>query len=221
MPRRRELREYRCTLRLEAYAWRRGWRLVAGTDEAGRGALLGPVYAAAVILDPERPIPGLDDSKKLTPAEREELAAEIYAKALAWCVASVSAAEVDRLNIYQASRQAMQQALAGLRPKPQYILTDAMPLSPNGMHPLGVPFSAIIHGDARSGSIAAASILAKVARDAQMRDLDRLYPRYGLAQNKGYGTAEHLQALRRWGPCPEHRKTYAPVKSCLQPLFPA
>ncbi len=221
MPRARDAHEFTCTARLESQAWRRGWRLVAGSDEAGRGALLGPLYAAAVILDADHPIRGLDDSKKLTPGERASLAAEIHRKALAWQVVAVSAAEVDAINVYEASRQAMLRALAALPTKPQFVLTDAMPLSHTGVNPLGLPYCAVIHGDARSVTIAAASILAKVARDAHLQELDRLYPQYGLARNKGYGTREHLAALRRFGPCPEHRKTYQPVKDCLLPLFSA
>jgi ribonuclease HII len=206
---------------LEAQALRRGWRLVAGCDEAGRGALLGPLYAAAVILDPAKPIPGVDDSKKLTPPERESLAEEIREKALSFQVVAVSAAEVDALNVYEASRVGMLRALAGLRIPPDFILTDAMPLSDGtDSAAFPIPYRAVVHGDARSVSIAAASILAKVARDAHLLELDRLYPQYQLAKNKGYGTREHLAALARYGPCPEHRKTYQPVKDYLLPLFP-
>jgi ribonuclease HII len=221
MPRPIDQNQLKCTMRLEAQAFRRGWRLVAGCDEAGRGALLGPLYAAAVILDPAKPIRGVDDSKKLSPQEREALAAEIHEKARAFQVVAVSAAEVDALNVYAASRQAMIRALRALNPSPDFILTDAMPLSDSsrpGDFP--TPHRAVIHGDARSVSIAAASILAKVTRDAHLQELDRLYPQYGLARNKGYGTPEHLEALARHGPCPEHRKTYQPVKDCLLPLFP-
>jgi ribonuclease HII len=217
MPRSLDPSQLRCTRRLEALAERHGWRLVAGCDEAGRGALLGPLYAAAVILDPARSIPGVDDSKKLAARERESLAEEIRAKALAWQVVAVSAEEVDALNVYEASRQAMLRALGALNPAPGYILTDAMPLR-DGAYP--IPHRAVVHGDARSVSIAAASILAKVARDRRLVELDGVYPQYGLARNKGYGTPEHLAALLRFGPCPEHRKTYQPVKDCLLPLFP-
>jgi ribonuclease HII len=181
--------------------------------------LLGPLYAAAVILDADRPIRGLDDSKKLSPKERERLAVEIRCKALAWHVVAVSAAEVDALNVYEASRQAMLLALAGLCPKPQCVLTDAMPLAPVDGWMAQVPCWPIIHGDARCASIAAASILAKVARDSYMRRLDRLYPHYDLAKNKGYGTARHLAALRQFGPCPEHRRTYQPIRGSWLPLF--
>jgi len=217
---RSELIRSTCTCRLEARLQRQGWRLVAGCDEAGRGSLLGPLYAAAVILDPARPIRGLDDSKKLAPAERERLAAVIRRKAIAYHVASAAATEIDAINVYQASRQAMIRALAALVPAPGFILTDAMPLSPPGAEAFPIPHRAVIHGDARSVSIAAASILAKVERDAHLTELDQRYPQYQLAKNKGYGTPEHLQALRRHGPCPEHRRTFEPVKSYFLPLFP-
>jgi ribonuclease HII len=200
-------------------AWREGRRFVAGCDEAGRGALLGPLYAAAVILDPDRPIRGLDDSKKLTAPVREVLAKRICAKALAWQVVAITAEEVDVLNVYEASRQGMLRALKALVPAPDYILTDAMPLREGGVE-YCIPHRAIIHGDAQSVSIAAASILAKVARDDHLARLDGAFPQYGLAQNKGYGTPDHLTALARFGPCAEHRKTYQPVKDYLLPLFP-
>jgi len=217
----REAKEYRCTRRHEAIASRRGWRFVAGCDEAGRGALLGPLYAAAVILDPAKPIPGLDDSKKLTPEARVTLDLEIREKAVAFQIVTVPAADVDALNVFQASRRAMIQALRDLVPAPQFVLTDAMRLSGWGDESeFALPHRALIHGDARSVSIAAASILAKVARDAWMVELDRTYPQYGLAQNKGYGTPDHLEGLARYGPCKEHRQTFQPVKDYLLPLFP-
>jgi ribonuclease HII len=198
---------------------REGRQFIAGCDEAGRGALLGPLYAAAVILGPAIAIRGIDDSKKLTPCEREWLAQKIRAKALAWQVVSVTAKEVDALNVYQASRQAMLRALKALSPVPDFILTDAMPLFENGQE-FCIPHRAIIHGDALSISVAAASILAKVARDEHLTNLDGVFPRYGLAQNKGYGTPDHLAALAQFGPCSEHRKTYQPVKDYMLPLFP-
>lgn len=221
MPRPRESSELRCTRRLEAQAQRQGWRLIAGCDEVGRGALLGPLYAAAVILDPSKPIAGVDDSKKLTPQQRESLSAQIRESALCFQIVAVSAEEVDALNVYEASRQAMLRALRALQPPPDFVLTDAMPLW-RGQDPpaLQIPYRAIIHGDARSVSIAAASILAKVARDEHLQELDHIYPHYDLAKNKGYGTREHLDALARFGPCPEHRKSYQPVKDLLLPLFP-
>jgi ribonuclease HII len=220
MPRQLAPIELRCTDRLEALAQRQGWRLIAGCDEAGRGALLGPVYAAAVILDPAHPIGGVNDSKKLTARVRESLAEEIRVKAVAWQVVAVSAEEVDALNVYEASRQAMLRALRALYPAPDFILTDAMPLREGDSGAFAIPHHAIVHGDARSVSIAAASILAKVARDRHLDELDASYPQYGLARNKGYGTREHLAALTRFGPCAEHRKSYQPVKDCLLPLFP-
>ncbi len=221
MPRARDPKELQCTRRLEALASRQGWRRIAGCDEAGRGALLGPLYAAAVILDSDTQIPGINDSKKLSPAERIRLAAQIRQQALAFHVVAIPAEEVDALNVYEASRQAMIRAIANLNPRPDYVLTDAMPLSVKGEDQVfHIPYSAIIHGDAQSVSIAAASILAKVERDARMQELARVYPRYQLEHNKGYGTAEHLEALARYGPCPEHRKTFQPVKGYLLPLFP-
>ncbi len=221
MPRPRDPRELSCTRRFEAQAFRRGCRLVAGCDEAGRGALAGPLYAAAVILDPASPIAGLDDSKKLPPEERLRLAREIRKSAVAFQVVAVEAREVDELNVYEASRYAMIRALECLAPPPDFVLTDAMPLSrPSRAFSFSCPYRAIIHGDARSVSIAAASILAKVARDARLQELDRIYPEYQLAKNKGYGTVEHLAGLARHGPCPEHRQTFQPVKDYLLPLFP-
>lgn len=217
-------KELRCTRQFEALAMRRGWQRVAGCDEAGRGALIGPLYAAAVILDPRAPIVGIDDSKKLTADERLELDEKIRQSAIAWRVEAIEVAEVDELNVYEASRVAMLRALAALAPAPDFILTDAMPLDRSVRQPTDdrfpIPYRPLIHGDARSVSIAAASILAKVARDARMRELDRLYPQYDLAKNKGYGTADHLAALARHGPCPQHRKTFQPVKDYLLPLFP-
>ena len=218
MPRSPNPNELRCTSELETLAMTQGYRVVAGCDEAGRGALIGPLYAAAVILDPAISIPGINDSKKLTAQRRELLAVEIRAKAVAWQVVSVTAEEVDAMNVYEASRQGMLRALKALIPVPDFILTDAMPLRENGVD-FCIPHRAIIHGDALSISIAAASILAKVARDEHMQKLDGVFPQYCLAKNKGYGTPEHLDALFRFGPCAEHRKTYQPVRACLLPLF--
>lgn len=219
MPRPIDPATLHCTRQLESLAWREGHRFVAGCDEAGRGALLGPLYAAAVILDPAIVIPGINDSKKLTPKRRELLAKEIRAKALAWQVVAITAEEVDTLNVYEASRQGMMRAIRALSPAPDFILTDAMPLRESGGD-VSIPHRAIIHGDALSVSIAAASILAKVARDEHLRKLDGVFPQYGLARNKGYGTRDHMTALARFGPCAEHRKTYQPVKDCLLPMFP-
>ena len=195
-----------CSSRYERQARQRGWMRIAGLDEAGRGSLFGPVVAAAVILNPRRRIVGLDDSKKLSAARRNELAERIREHAVAWAVAEIDAARIDAWNIYQASRQAMRAALEKLSIAPDYLLLDAMSLD------LPVEQKSLIHGDARSVSIAAASILAKTARDACMEEFDRTYPRYGLAHNKGYGTPEHLEALRQHGPSPLHRFSYAPVR---------
>jgi ribonuclease HII len=179
------------------------------------------VYAAAVILDPTTRIPGVDDSKKLTAEDRGALAEEIRAKAIAFRVVAVQAAEVDSLNVFQASRQGMIRALRELIPPPDFVITDAMRLSGWGdAVDFSVPYRAVIHGDARCVSVAAASILAKVARDAHLEKLDQLFPQYRLGKNKGYGTPEHLDGLRLYGPCREHRQTFQPVKSYLLPLFP-
>lgn len=180
--------------------------LVAGVDEAGRGPLAGPVVAAAVILDERQPIAGLADSKKLSAARREALYDEIRAKALCCCVAQASVEEIDRLNILQATLLAMQRAVAGLRLKPGLVLVDG-----NRLPLLEMRAEAIVKGDAKVAAISAASILAKVTRDRGLELLDQHYPQYGFARHKGYGTAEHLQALRLHGPCPEHRRSFAPV----------
>jgi len=212
---------FQCTWKLEKQVFRAGWHLVAGCDEVGRGALLGPLYVAAVILDPAKPIRGVNDCKKLDHCRRESLAKEISEKAVAFKVVSLAAAEVDALNVYEASRQGMIRAVLALDPVPEFILTDAMPLEGCTVSTsFPIPHRAVVHGDALSVSIAAASILAKVARDAHLCELDRLYPQYGLAKNKGYGTREHLEALAIHGPCAEHRKSYQPVKDYLLPLFP-
>src|SRR5271170_3560191 len=195
-----------CCSRYEREARHCGWQRIAGLDEAGRGSLFGPVVAAAVVLNPKRRIVGLDDSKKLPPERRAELAGRIREHALSWATAEIDASRIDAWNIYQASRQAMVAALSRLNPLPDYLLLDAIELD------LPIEQKALIHGDARSISIAAASILAKVERDRRMEEFDQLYPMYGLAQNKGYGTPDHLEALRRHGPTPLHRFSYAPVR---------
>ena len=184
--------------------------LIAGVDEVGRGPLAGPVVAAAVILDPARPIAGLADSKTLSPLRREQLATEIRAKALAWALGRAEVAEIDRLNILQASLLAMQRAIAALSIVPEQALVDG-----NRCPLLACPCRAIVKGDATVPAISAASILAKVARDAELRELHERYPRYGFAQHKGYPTAAHRDALRRFGPCPEHRRSFAPVAAAL------
>ncbi len=186
-------------------------RLLAGVDEAGRGPLAGDVVAAAVILDPARPVPGLRDSKQLTAARRERLAALIRERALASCVARASVAEIDRLNILQATLLAMQRAVGGLMPQPDYVLVDGNRL-PRWRH----ASQPVVGGDDRVQAIAAASILAKVRRDADLAALDREYPGYGFARHKGYATAAHLEALRRLGVSPVHRRSFGPVKTLLE-----
>lgn len=180
---------------------------VAGVDEAGRGPLAGPVTAAAVMLDPARPITGLADSKRLTAARREALETEIQTRALAWAVATASPAEIDTLNILQASLLAMRRAVLALGRVPELALVDG-----NRCPTLDCPVQAIVGGDGKVAAIAAASILAKVARDREMVRLDDLYPGYGLAIHKGYPTADHLIALRALGPCAIHRRSFRPVR---------
>lgn len=188
--------------------------LIAGVDEAGRGPLAGPVLAAAVILDSSRPIDGLADSKTLSPARRERLAEEIRGKALAWALGRAEVEEIDRLNILHASLLAMQRAVSGLSRVPDQVLVDG-----NRCPPLACPCRAIVRGDATVPAIGAASILAKVERDAELRQLHERYPDYGFARHKGYPTAVHLDALRRLGPCPEHRRSYAPVAAVLNDIL--
>jgi len=195
-----------CSSRFEREARQLGWMRIAGLDEAGRGALFGPVVAAAVILNPKRRIVGLDDSKKLTPERRAELAPRIRQHALAWAVAEIDAQRIDAWNIYQASRQAMTAALQQLSVQPDYLLIDAMQLD------ILIEQKSLIKGDARSVSIAAASILAKTHRDTCMEKWDAVYPQYGLARHKGYATPDHLEALRQHGPSPLHRHSFAPVR---------
>lgn len=180
--------------------------LVAGVDEAGRGPLAGPVVAAAVILDETQPIIGLNDSKKLSAARRDRLFDDIRARALCCSVAMASIEEIDRLNILQATMLAMRRAVDGLRLKPRLVLVDG-----NRLPVLDVRAEAIVQGDAKVQAISAASILAKVTRDRGLDELHERYPHYGFDQHKGYGTAHHLEALRRWGPCPAHRRSFAPV----------
>jgi ribonuclease HII len=184
--------------------------LIAGVDEAGRGPLAGPVVAAAVILDDQNPIAGLNDSKKLTALRREKLYDEIRAKALCCSVAQATVEEIDQLNILQATMLAMRRAVEGLRLKPAKVLVDG-----NRLPVLDVLAEAIVQGDATIPAISAASILAKVTRDRWCAELDQRFPQYGFAGHKGYGTAEHLAALRTHGACPEHRKTFAPVAQVL------
>jgi len=180
-----------------------GYRLIAGIDEAGRGPLAGPVVAAAVVLPPGIRLYGLNDSKKVTPAKRAELFDEIKEKAVAWSLGIASVMVIDTINIYQATLKAMQEAVQKLTPIPDHLLVDAVKIPD-----LPVRQMALVRGDGLSASIAAASILAKVTRDRIMEDYGREYPQYGFAGHKGYGTAEHLEAIGKYGPCPIHRMSF-------------
>ena len=184
---------------------------VAGVDEVGRGPLAGDVVAAAVILDPARPVSGLRDSKKLSAARREQLAAQIREQALAWSVARATVAEIDELNILQASLLAMHRAVRALQPQPVYVLVDG-----NRLPRWDYASEPVVKGDDRVAAIAAASILAKVQRDAELLELDRQYPGYGFARHKGYPTPAHLAALRELGATAVHRRSFAPVRAILQ-----
>ena len=183
-----------------------GNQVICGVDEAGRGPLAGPVVVAACILPPFLRIEGINDSKQLTAKKREELFKIIVKNAVAYQIVFVSEADVDLLNIYQATKKGMLEVIRGLEVTPDHVLIDAMPLGE-----LKIPHTSIIHGDARCASVAAASILAKVTRDEFMEKMDVKYPNYGFKKNKGYGTKAHMEALEKYGPCPIHRKTYAPV----------
>ncbi len=182
---------------------RERFALFCGVDEAGRGPLAGDVYAAAVILPPDVRIPGLNDSKKLSEQRREELAPIIKEQALAWSVASATVAEIEQLNILQAALLAMHRAVEGLSVMPEFALVDG-----NQPPVLPMPVGTLVHGDARSASIAAASLLAKTARDASLRELDAAYPQYGFAAHKGYGTKAHYEAIGKYGLCPAHRPSF-------------
>lgn len=196
----------RCQGKYEREAHAKGFQFVAGVDEVGRGALFGPVFAAAVILSPERPMRGLRDSKQLPPERREVLAARIRERSVAWAIAAVDAFEIDHINIYQASRLAMKRAIEKLVPAADYLLIDAVKVD------LPIPQQPLIHGDALSQCIAAASILAKVERDACMCEWDRIFPQYGLRNHKGYTTDEHWKALENHGPTALHRFSFWPVR---------
>jgi ribonuclease HII len=201
----RLLKKLKCTLKFEKEAWGRGAQLVAGVDEVGRGALFGPVVAAAVILKPDYRIRGLRDSKLLPAEIRENLAVKIREHSIACAVASVDASRIDEINIYWASVEVLALAVKQLSPIPDHVLVDALKID------VECPQTKIIHGDALSCSIAAASIIAKVERDRWMRDFDLQYPGYGLASNKGYSTPSHKKVLRENGPSPLHRRSFAPV----------
>lgn len=191
-----------------------GVRHVAGVDEVGMGPLAGPVVAAAVILPERVDLPGLDDSKRVDRVRREELAVAVQEQALALCVAEVEVDEIERLNIYRAGLEAMRRAVLGLAMAPDHVMVDARTIPG-----LESPQTPLVGGDGRDGSIAAASIVAKVHRDALMREFDARHPGYGFARHKGYATRDHLRALRRLGPCPIHRRSFSPVAQVE--LFPA
>jgi ribonuclease HII len=205
-------RKFRCEATLERELRARGFSVVAGVDEVGRGSLFGPVMAAAVVLSPDRPIRGLNDSKQIEPDLREVLAERIRERAVCWAIAAVDAATIDSINIYQASRLAMRMAVSRLSPAPDFLLVDAVPID------LPLPQRALIKGDARCHAIAAASIIAKVYRDAVMRVWDEVFPVYGLASHKGYATPEHCKAIEEFGPTPLHRLSFEPVRA--PSLFP-
>lgn len=207
----RMLRSLVCGNKYEKAARAIGAKCIAGVDEVGRGALFGPVVAAAVVLPPDTRIHGLRDSKQLTRCERERMAALIERKAQAIAVAEIDVETIDRLNIYQATRLAMTAAIRKLAIAPDHLLIDAMLLDNECAQ------TSIVYGDSLSISIAAASVIAKVHRDRLMCELDRVYPQYGLASHKGYGTAEHLAALAQHGPCPLHRKSFRPVAQTSLP----
>ena len=207
----RLLKRLKCTLKYEKLACAAGATMVAGVDEVGRGSLFGPVVAAAVILDPAYRLRGLRDSKLLDRETRERLAPRIREHSLAWAIAAVDVATIDQINIYWASKLAMEQAVAMMTPAPDHLLIDALRLK------CDCPQTPIIHGDALSASIAAASIIAKVERDAMIAAWDPAFPEYGLASNKGYSTPKHLKILREKGPTPLHRLSFAPVWTSSAP----
>jgi len=199
--------KFRCEATLERELCARGFHAVAGVDEVGRGCLFGPVVAAAAILSFDRPVRGLNDSKQLDPERREVLAGRIRERAVAWAIAAVDAATIDSINIYQASRVAMRLAVSRLQTAPDFLLVDAMAID------LPLPQRPLIKGDARCHAIAAASIIAKVHRDACMRVWDEVFPEYGLASHKGYATPEHCRAIEKYGPTPLHRLSFEPVRA--------
>jgi ribonuclease HII len=201
-----KLPRWKCQGNLEKELRARGFAFIAGADEVGRGSLFGAVVAAAVILSPGAPIRGLNDSKQLEPERREVLADRIRERAVAWAVAAVDAATIDRINIYEASRLAMKTAVGQLNPAADFVLVDAVPLD------LPLPQQPLIQGDERCHAIAAASIVAKVYRDQMMREWDKFYPEYGLANHKGYHAPEHMAAIRKYGPTPLHRLSFEPVR---------
>jgi ribonuclease HII len=207
---RAEGQRLRHLLRFETELWDQGYQRIAGTDEVGVGPLAGPVLAAAVILPRDFRAKGLNDSKQLDHAALTRLSAEVQAGAVAWAVGQASVEEIDTVNIYRAALLAMRRAVEGLKVAPDYLLLDARTLPE-----LSLPQRGIVKGDARSLTIAAASVVAKVTRDTLMVEMDARYPGYGFAQHKGYGAPVHQDALRRLGPCPIHRRSFAPVREAL------
>ncbi|WP_281629976.1 ribonuclease HII [Vibrio sp. St2] len=195
---------------LPPFEYPQGYRLIAGVDEVGRGPLVGDVVTAAVILDPNNPIEGLNDSKKLTEKKRLALLPEIKEKALAWSVGRCSPEEIDQLNILQATMVAMQRAIAGLEVTPDFALIDG-----NRVPQLNMDAQAVVKGDMRVAEISAASIIAKVVRDQEMEELDKLHPQFGFAKHKGYPTKAHFEAIEQHGVIDQHRKSFKPVKKAL------
>jgi ribonuclease HII len=201
-----KLSRWKCQGSLEQELRARGFQYIAGADEVGRGSLFGAVVAGAVILSPHAPIRGLNDSKQIEPERREVLAERIRERAVAWAVAAVDAATIDRINIYEASRLAMKIAVQQLNPAADFVLVDAVPLE------LTLPQQPLVQGDERCHAIAAASIIAKVYRDQMMREWDKFYPEYGLKNHKGYQSPEHMAAIEVHGPTPLHRLSFEPVR---------
>ena len=199
-------------LRVERGLWRMGLTKIAGVDEVGVGPLAGPVLAAAVVLPESLKLRGVDDSKTLTAALRDELAAKIHERALGVGIGIVEVEDIDRLNIYRAALEAMRRAVLALPVLPEHVVVDARHIPG-----LSMPQTPLIDGDARSYSVAAASIVAKVARDRMMRELDQFYPVYGFRDHMGYATPQHLAAIARYGPCPIHRRSFAPVRQLRLP----
>ena len=198
-------------LSYERKLWREGYRFVAGVDEVGCGCWAGEVVAGAVILSPTLPFPAAQDSKKLSPKQRRSLAEEIKIKALGWAIGRASLSEIDILNIRQAAFLAMRRALEKLNPASEWVLADGFSIPG-----LTIPCSRIVKGDQKARTIAAASILAKVTRDEEMEELDKIYPEYGFGKHKGYGTAFHAAALQKHGPCALHRQSFEPVRAYVQ-----
>jgi ribonuclease HII len=207
---RKERQRIRSLQKYEEEAYKKGFKYIVGIDEVGRGPLAGPVVAAAVVLPRKTYIAGVDDSKKLSPGKRKQLAAQIKEVALTWAVAAINPPFLDDINILNATREAMGMAVAELNPRPDFLLIDALKLPD-----IHIEQQSLIKGDSLSFSIACASILAKVERDASMDALELIHPGYGFSKNKGYATREHIQALMVKGPCPIHRRSFEPVKTLL------